>query len=105
MPDFLLRCEPLVGTTPPRSIAEGLVTQCFKTPDILKAFPQLEMNAKMYQSYLRAVQPYMKDRARGGVELFDQYKGYYPYYYFFGNLKATRKRDDKKEETHKAGVN
>ncbi len=105
MPDFLLRCEPLVGTTPPRSIAEGLITQSFKNPEVLQAFPQLQMNAKMYQSFLRTVQPYMKDRPRGGVELFDQYKGYYPYYYFFGNLKATRKREDKKEETHKAGVN
>ena len=24
-------------------------------------------------------------------ELFGKYKGYYPYYYFFGNLKATKK--------------
>ena len=105
MPDFLMRCQPLVGTTPPRTISEGLVTQSFKNPEILQAFPQLKMNQQVYQGFLRAVQPYMKDRPRGGIELFDQYKGYYPYYYFFGNLKATRKSDDKKEETHKAGVN
>ena len=33
----------------------------------------------------------MKDRERGSRELFNQFKGYYPYYYFFGNLKATKK--------------
>lgn len=105
MPDFLLRCQPLVGTTPPRTIAEGLVTQSFKEPDIIKAFPQLKMSQGVYQGFLRNVQPYMQERARGGVELFDQYHGYYPYYYFFGNLKSTRKSDDKEKEHSKAGVN
>ena len=105
MPDFLMRCEALVGYTPPRTIAEGLVTQAIKTPAILKAFPQLQMNVQVYQGFLRAVQPYMKERERGGRELFDQYRGYYPYYYFFGNLKATRKSDDKEHGNSKAGVN
>ena len=91
MPDFLMRCEPLIGSTPPRTVAEGLVTQSFKNEQVLKAFPQLKMNAQMYQSFLRNIQPYMKDRAAAAPKLFDQYKGYYPYYYFFGNLKATRK--------------
>ena len=105
MPDFLMRCQPLIGTTPPRSIAEGLVTQSFKNPEVIQAFPQLKMNQQVYQGFLRSVQSYMKDRPRGGIELFDQYKGYYPYYYFFGNLKATRKSDDKEKEHSKAGVN
>ena len=91
MPDFLMRCEALVGTTPPRSIAEGLVTQTTKNPAIMQAFPQLQMNVQMFRSFLQNVQPYMKDRAHAGRELFDQYHGYYPYYYFFGNLKATKK--------------
>ncbi|MBR1682501.1 MAG: hypothetical protein IJ767_03555 [Bacteroidaceae bacterium] len=105
MPDFLMRCEPLMGTTPPRTIAEGLVTQAPKNPAILQAFPQLQMNVQVYQGFLRTAQPYMKDRARGGLELFNQYRGYYPYYYFFGNLKATRKRDDKEHTSSNAGVN
>ena len=33
----------------------------------------------------------MKDRAGNAYKLFERYKGYYPYYYFFGNLKATKK--------------
>jgi hypothetical protein len=105
MPDFLMRCEALVGTTPPRTIAEGLVTQTIKNPAILQAFPQLQMNVQVFRGFVQNVQPYMKDRARGGIELFDQYRGYYPYYYFFGNLKATRKREDKEHGGSKAGVN
>ena len=105
MPDFLMRCEPLMGTTLPRTIAEGLVTQAPKNPAILQAFPQLRMSVQVYQGFLRTAQPYMKDRARGGLELFNQYRGYYPYYYFFGNLKATRKRDDKEHASSNAGVN
>ncbi len=105
MPDFLMRCEVLVGTTPPRSIAEGLVTQVPKNQAILQVFPQLQMNVQVYQGFLRTVQPYMKERARGGRELFDQYRGYYPYYYFFGNLKATRKSDKKEHASSNVGVN
>jgi hypothetical protein len=62
------------------------------------------MEMQRFVNFLRAVQPYMQDRPRGGVELFDQYRGYYPYYYFFGNLKATRKRDTN-EASSAAGVN
>ena len=104
MPMFLMRCEPLVGTTPAPLIAQGLVTQARKNPEIMQAFPSLQMEMQRFVNFLRAVQPYMQDRPRGGVELFDQYRGYYPYYYFFGNLKATRKRDTN-EASSAAGVN
>ncbi len=104
MPMFLMRCEPLVGTTPAPLIAQGLVTQARKNPEIMKAFPMLQMEMQRFVSFLRVAQPYMQDRPRGGVELFDQYHGYYPYYYFFGNLKATRKRDTTGTSSS-AGVN
>ena len=45
----------------------------------------------------------MNDREGNARKLFEQYKGYYPYYYFFGNLKATRKSDTKASSS--AGVN
>ena len=105
MPDFLMRCQPLVGSQPPRSIAEGLVTQSLKEPNILKAFPQLQMNAQVYQGFIRSNESALKDRPANARRLFEQYKGYYPYYYFFGNLKATRKRDDTNATGWKAGVN
>ena len=105
MPDFLERCNPLVGTTPPRLIAEGLVTQSLKNPVVMQAFPQLQMNQQVYRGFLQNVSFAMKDRPTYARQLFDQYKGYYPYYYFFGNLKATRKSDDKAKNTSSAGVN
>lgn len=105
MPDFLMRCQPLVGSTPPRSIAEGLITQTQKHPEILQAFPQLQMDAQRFRGFLQIAQSYMQDRQRGGEELFNQFCGYYPYYYFFGNLRATRKSGDVEKEHSKAGVN
>ena len=105
MPDFLMRCQPFVGTTPPRSIAEGLITQSQKHPEILQAFPQLQMDAQRFRSFLQVAQGYMQDRQRGGEELFNQFCGYYPYYYFFGNLRATRKSGEGEKEHSKAGVN
>lgn len=105
MPAFLERCQPLVGTTPPSIIAEGLVTQVKKNPAIMQAFPQLQMTAQMYTGFLRNVATEMKDRPRYARQLFDSYKGYYPYYYFFGNLKATRKSDKKEHTSSNAGVN
>lgn len=104
MPPFLMRCQPLVGSTPAPTIAQGLVTQVRKNPEILQAFPNLQMEMQRYTGFLQMVQPYMHDRARGGQELFDQYRGYYPYYYFFGNLKATRKPENKNASSS-AGVN
>ena len=53
---------------------------------------------------LGEMKPYMKDRPGFARELFPKYKGYYPYYYFFGNLKATRKTP-KNEGSSTAGVN
>ena len=104
MPDFLARCQSLIGSTPPRTIAEGLATQSPKNEAILQAFPQLQMDVQRYVGFLQVAAPYMKERERGGRELFEQYRGYYPYYYFFGNIRATRKSDSK-PATWKSGVN
>ena len=76
-----------------------------KNPDILRAFPTLQMDFQRYQGFLHAVSPYLHDRASAPQQLFDQYRGYYPYYYFFGNLRATRKTDDAEKSKSKAGVN
>lgn len=105
MPDFLQRCQPLVGTTPPKTIAEGLVTQAAKYPEVLQAFPQLQMTAQMYKNFLKTMGPKLKDRPKYARELFDSNKGYYPYYYFFGNLKATRKSNEKEHASSNVGVN
>ena len=105
MPDFLKRCQQYVGQTPPRAIAEGLALQAYKNPDILKVFPQLEMQVEQLSYFLQVAQPYMNDRERGSRELFNQFKGYYPYYYFFGNMRSTRQPGEGEVEHNKAGVN
>ena len=104
MNDFLMRCQPLVGQVLPQSIGEGLITQSQKNPQILQAFPSLQMDAQRYRLFLQTVSPYIKDRAGNAQKLFQDYRGYYPYYYFFGNLKATRK-STAKDSPSKAGVN
>lgn len=105
MPEFLKRCQRFIGTTPPRSIAEGLIIQAAKNPEILKAFPQLDMLIDRFQLFLQDAMPYMHDRERGSEVLFEKYHGYYPYYYYFGNLRSTRKPDKEEPEHNKAGVN
>ena len=104
MPSFLQRCKGYLGSMPPRSIAEGLIIKAYSEPAILQAFPQLELGINRYELFMQDAMPYMEDRERGGEVLFEKYKGYYPYYYFFGNLRSTRSPNE--EQGHnRAGVN
>lgn len=105
MPDFLMRCQQFVGSMPPRAIAEGLIIQAYKKPAVLKVFPQLKLGMDRFNLFLQDAVPYIKtDLQQGSEALFEKYKGYYPYYYYFGNMRSTRKPED--EPTHnKAGIN
>ncbi len=105
MPDFLQRCGKFIGESLPRSIAEGLTIAAVKEPGILKAFPQLEMQMNAYELFAKEAMPYMQDRDNGATVLFEKYKGYYPYYYYFGNLHNSRKPGDDEQEHNRAGVN
>lgn len=103
---FMYRAQPLAGSTPPTSIAEALTLMSGKNPQLLQSFSGLEMHRGRLQSFLGNTQQYMntpEERAKHANELFPQYKGYYPYYYFFGNLKATKKKPQ--AESSNAGVN
>lgn len=103
---FLYRTQPMAGTTPPTSFAEALTLMSGKDPNILKAFNGLNMHRDRLQAFFSDTQQYMsspEERAKHAKELFPKYKGYYPYYYFFGNLKATKKSPQK--ESSNAGVN
>jgi len=107
MPQFMLRCQALQGQTPPQSIAEALLLMSGKYPQVLQAFPTLEYNKSRLMTFMQEVKPYMgshETRAEHAVELYPKWKGYYPYYYFFGNLKAT-KRKTTNEGTSNQGVN
>jgi hypothetical protein len=91
IPSFIERLEPIVGTTPPDIIADGILLSSTKMPGIEKNFTGLDLRIPRIQSFMNSVQPYMSDRPGHAYELFGKHKGYYPYYYFFGNLKATKK--------------
>ena len=104
MPDFLMRCQKLTGTTTSRSIAEGLVLQSQKFPAVVEAFPQLKMDLQRLEYFIQDATPYMNDRDLGNQVLFEKYKGYYPYYYFFCNLHGAR-ADGNEDDHPKSGVN
>lgn len=107
MPQFMLRCQALQGQTPPQSVAEALLLMSGKYPQVLQAFPTLEYNKSRLLNFMQDVKPYMgshEKRAEHALELLPKWKGYYPYYYFFGNLKAT-KRKDNNAGTSNQGVN
>lgn len=91
MPQFLERLEPIMGTTPPSIIMDGIMLAENKHPGISQHFTGLNYRQPQLQSFFENTRPYMKDRPKYAYELFPRYKGYYPYYYFFGNLKATKK--------------
>lgn len=104
MPDFASRLRPIVGATPPSNFADGILLASRKFPELEKMFGTQDLRATRLAGFLQEVQPYMKDRPRFARELFPKYKGYYPYYYFFGNLKATKKRNTT-SQTSNSGVN
>ncbi|MCF0197988.1 MAG: hypothetical protein HUK02_01515 [Bacteroidaceae bacterium] len=91
---FLARCEAYQGQMPPQTIAEALLMFSSKHPQLTEAFPGITMHQTRLGSYFQEVKPMMSDRQRYARELFPRYKGFYPYYYFFGNLKATKKQKD-----------
>ena len=74
----------------------------------MKLFPGLEYNQARLLALLQETKPFMgshETRAEHAHELFQKWKGFYPYYYFFGNLKATKRKDTNNEGTSKQGVN
>lgn len=104
MPNFVAHLEPLAGSTPPENFADGILLASNKFPELQKMFSNLDFRATRLEGFLQEVQPYLKDRQKYANELFPRYKGYYPYYYFFGNLKAT-KRNEAQKQTSNSGVN
>lgn len=133
MQDFLMRSQALGGTMPPLCISQALLLMSSKNPEILGMFKGLNYHQADLQAFLSESTPYIQERPgitesekaellRIGItpsgsdtltsaenralharELFPRYKGSYPYYYFFGNLKATKKKETK--ESSNAGVN
>ena len=104
MPDFMSRLEPIAGQTPPENVMDGILLMSNKNPNLLKAFNGLDFRMNRLSNYMNEIKPYMADRPGNARKLFNKYKGYYPYYYFFGNLRATKKREPE-TSTSSSGVN
>ena len=105
MPDFLMRCQKLMGTTLPKTVVEGLITQAVKYPNIMEVFPQTELVAGRFNTFIDESKLYFNDRELGCEMLYERYKGFYPYYYFFGNLNSLRKPGDDEQRHNNAGIN
>lgn len=98
VPPFLQRAQYLTaeGIMNNPIVADALAMQALKNPDILRALPQLKYNMQRYQGYVKTMQAAgatggTEQRKAHAEELFEGGRCYYPYYYYFGNLKATRK--------------
>lgn len=104
MPAFMMRVEPLTGTLPPENVADALCLMAAKDATVMRRFPGLELRADKLTRRVEEMRPYMNDREGSAKQLFPKFQGYYPYYYFFGNLKATRK-SPQQDGSNTAGVN
>lgn len=103
LPDVLMRCQPLAGTALPQNAADALAIRANREPGLLQAYPGHDLNLSRYKAFRQHIKPFASDRAKHAAELFPFYKGYYPYYYYFGNLTApTHKTTD---STDHKGVN
>ena len=105
LPQFTARLQPYVGNSLPDNFADGAILASRKYPEIMDAFPSLKWRASQLNDYTSKMQPYMSDRPKYGPTLFPEQKGYYPHYYFFGNLRATKAGYTGEEPTRNAGVN
>ncbi|MCM1109549.1 MAG: DUF6057 family protein [Clostridium sp.] len=104
VPDAMKRCQPFTHTTLPRNIGDAMAIYARTDPEILQYFTGNEMTMPRYKAFLQAIAPFADNRLEHAPELFEKYKGYYPYYYYFGNLTApTHKKDP--NETEQKGVN
>ncbi len=103
MPAYIYRSQVMQGTTPPPTFSQALMLMSSKYPEVLKMYPGINFQKDRLNKFSSEVRPYMSDRPKYARELFSKYKGYYPYYYFFGNLKATKKHDT--QTSSHSGVN
>ena len=104
MPNFIDRVMSLQNTTLPESYAQALCIYGVKHPEVVKHFPGAEMETVPFNAFVQDIKGHVKDengkdiRKEEAYGLFRKYhkelggRGYYPLYYYFGNLKATKKK-------------
>lgn len=99
MPDFLIRTEPLIGTALPRNVEDALTMESKRNPNINRAFSLSELSTGRYDMFLRMAAPYKGQKEEGARALKKQFLGFYPYYYYYGNLNATKSKNETENKT------
>lgn len=116
MPNFINRVTAQQGTPLPETYAQALCIYGVKHPEVLQHFPEAKMEDSRFADFIQDIKDQVKDengkdiRRERGPELFKKYhkslngRGYYPLYYYFGNLKATKKTSGSNNSSN-GGVN
>lgn len=105
MPDFLIRTEPLVGTTLPRNVQDALIMESAKNPRIGQLFTFDSFTQSKYDWFRKAAARYKQNRKEGAEQLKEQFLGFYPYYYHFGNIASERKEEKQNTTPSEKRVN
>lgn len=104
MPNFVERVMSLQATPLPESYAQALCIYRIKHPEVADYFPEVKMEDPRFGAFIQDIKDKVKDKGGKDIRrenaraLFDKYRkqldgrGYYPLYYYFGNLKATKKK-------------
>lgn len=104
MPDFLIRTQPLINSSLKRNIEDALTMEASKNKKISEVFHIGTLSLQKYNLFMNSAAPYRKNREEGAKKLKEQFLGYYPYYYFFGNINSENKEKATKTE-NKSQIN
>lgn len=105
IPSFLIRTEPLVNTLLPKNVHDALLMESFKNPNVGQYFQFDEISKQKYNLFTNLSAAYYGKREIGAKELKEQFLGFYPYYYYYGNLNAERKTENATENKKESNVN
>lgn len=102
MPDFLVRTEPLVSMNPlPQNVQDALLLESRNNQNITKIFQLSSFGAQKLELFLNMAAGYKGRREEGAKALKEQFLGFYPYYYYYGNLNAEKKETQKTNQENK----
>lgn len=106
MPDFLVRTEPLVNTSPlPQNVQDALIMESYKNNRIEQVFQFDAFTKQKYALFMQLAGPYKQNREEGAQKLKEQFLGFYPYYYHFGNVKAEAAPENEQKKQTEQRVN
>lgn len=105
IPNFLIRTEPLVNSTLPQNVQDALIMESDKNPNISKIFQFDEFSLQKYEVFLNMSASYKGRREIGAKELKKQFLGFYPYYYYYGNIHSESQKTESTEKKSETRVN